>query len=84
MCTKTQEGPQKINNVLRPEQDRIDIKSDVNGRGVVSIRFLRKAIYGRFWIQVEIKWIFEVTYIEERGTYKRSQVKGWTDLTPLA
>ena len=51
LCTKTQEGPQKL--ILRSDQDGIDIKIDVNGReGMVLIRYLGKAIYGIFWRQV--------------------------------
>ena len=31
LCTKPQEGPQKL--ILRSDQDGIDVKFDVNGRG---------------------------------------------------
>ena len=41
--------------ILRSDQDRIDVKSDVNGREIVSIRCSGKAIYGRFRRQGEIR-----------------------------
>ena len=42
---------------VRLDQDRTDVKSDLNGRGrVVSVRRLGEAISGRFWQQVEI-WL---------------------------
>ena len=67
---------------VRSDQDRIDVKIDVNGK--VSIRFLVKAINGRLWCQGDIRWRVEVYDIKGRGTYHRSRVEGGTELTPSA
>ena len=49
-CKKTQEGPHK--KFITTDQDRIDVKSDVNGReGIVLIRFSGKAIPGDFFVK---------------------------------
>ena len=70
---------------VRLDQDSIDIKHDANGReGMVSIRCLGKAIYGRFWCQGEIRWRVAVADIEWRETYLRNQVEDETDLTYLS
>ena len=68
--------------LVRLDQDRIYIKSNVNGREMASIRWSGKAIYGRFWRQGDIRWRCEVTDIEGRGTYQRSRAEDGTDLTP--
>ena len=67
-------------NVVRSDQDGIDVNIDVNGK--VSIWCLGNAIYERFRRQENIRWRFEVADIEGRGNYHRSQVEGGTDLTP--
>ena len=81
MCTKPQEGPQKL--ILRSDQDGVDVKFYVNGREeMVSIRYLGKEIYGIFWRQRYIRWRAEVDDIEDRGTYQKIRVEGRTYLTP--
>ena len=70
---------------VRSDQDRIDVKNDVNGREImVSIRCSEKVIYGKFRSQGEIMWRVEVADIKGRGTYQRSLVEGGTDLNPPA
>ena len=65
---------------MRLDQDRIDVKIDVNGK--VSIRCSGKEIYGRFRCQGDIRWRVEVNDIEGRGTYHMRRVESGTDLTP--
>ena len=38
---------------VRSEHDRIDVKIDVNGEGLIG--YLAKEIYGRIWSQGEIR-----------------------------
>ena len=69
--------------IVSSNQDSTEVKNDLNGRtGMVLVRCLRKAIYWRFGRQGEIRSRFQVSDIEGRGTYQRSQVEGGTDLTP--
>ena len=69
--------------VVRLDQDGTEFKSDVSGREVmVLIQCSGKEIYGICWNQGEIRWMVEVTDIEERGNHQRRRVKGGTDLTP--
>ena len=70
--------------ILRLDQDRIDVKSDVNRKEMVSIRCSEKEIYGRFFHQGKISWRVEVADTEGMGIYWRSQVEGGTDLSPPA
>ena len=65
---------------MRSDQDRIDVKSDVNRK--VFIRCSGKAIYVIFWRQGDTRWRVEMTNIEGRGTYHRKRVEGETELTP--
>ena len=46
----------RTSKIVTSDQDSIDIKSDVNGREMFSIRCSGKAIYGRFRLQGEIRW----------------------------
>ena len=67
--------------VVRSYQDGTKVNSDVSGgEGIVSIWCLEKAIYGRFQNQGDIRCMIEVTDIEDRGNYQRSQVEGETGL----
>ena len=58
---------------MMSDQDRIDVKSDVNRReGMLSIRRSGKAISGIFWRQEKIWLRVEMDDIEGRGDYRRS------------
>ena len=83
MYTKTWERPDKT--FMRSDQERFKVKSNANGReGMVLIRRLGRAIYGRFWCQGKIWLSAEVDGIEGRGAYRRRRLYGGTELIPSA
>ena len=58
---------------MMSEQDRIDVKGDVNQRkGMVLIRLSGKAFSGIFWRQEKIWLRIKMPDIEGRGDYRRS------------